>query len=212
MFVLLLAWLRDRLETEKRLARTDPLTGLANRRAFLDAARVELERARRLGHSITLACFDLDGFKTVNDRLGHRAGDELLCLVATRLREAIRVFDLPARLGGDEFMLLLPGLGADGAPRFLERLKAEVIDPLRARWSVSWSCGAATYLSAPFAVEEMIASADRLMYAVKGSGKDGVLHEVDPTPDANPGSAAERLPSIEDASPAGVADAPQTER
>ncbi len=177
-FVLLLAGLRRRLEIEQQLAATDPLTGLPNRRAFLIAAHVELERAQRLGQPLTVAYLDLDGFKALNDRLGHQAGDSILSAMATRLRAVIRAFDLPVRVGGDEFAVLFPGLGPKDAPELLVRLHRDVVEQLRQQWDISLSCGAVTFLSAPASVEEMVAQADRVMYDVKRGGKNAVRHEV----------------------------------
>ena len=102
---------------ERRLARTDPLTGAANGRTFYEAAQTEAGRAGRTSQPLTLAYFDLDHFKPLNDRLGHAAGDEALrCVVAT-VQIHLRASDLLARMGGDEFALLLPETGAEGASR-----------------------------------------------------------------------------------------------
>ncbi|WP_409332350.1 diguanylate cyclase domain-containing protein [Trujillonella humicola] len=98
----------------EELAATDPLTGLANRRRLQEQVETALWDARARGESLALLFLDLDGFKAVNDRFGHAAGDELLQEVATRLRQRLRRRDLVARLGGDEFLVALPGLSGDG--------------------------------------------------------------------------------------------------
>ncbi|HTC77354.1 MAG TPA: diguanylate cyclase, partial [Terriglobales bacterium] len=96
------------LAAEKELSRSDPLTGLPNRRAFYEVALAEADRARRYRHPLSLAYLDVDNFKQVNDDYGHDAGDELLVRVAEVLRRNLRNNDIVARLGGDEFAMLLP--------------------------------------------------------------------------------------------------------
>ena len=105
-----------------RQAKTDPLTALPNRTAFSEFLQKELTRALRYGRRFTLAIADLDGFKAINDSLGHPAGDELLRAVAGLLRAGRRTPDLVARYGGDEFMVLLPETDAAGAMIVSERL------------------------------------------------------------------------------------------
>jgi diguanylate cyclase (GGDEF)-like protein len=173
--VLMLAALRVRLGREELLARTDSLTGIANRRAFFEAAHLELERARRHRRPITMAYVDVDDFKNVNDQLGHAQGDALLSAVALTLREATRALDTVARLGGDEFGLLLPETGAADADAMLGRLRAAILEEMvRGGWSVGVSMGAATFLTAPGSVDEMMARADELMYAAKRERKGSI--------------------------------------
>src|SRR5205823_7996192 len=111
----LVARVRSGMHRERRLARTDPLTGAANGRTFYETAATEARRAQRSGRPLTLAYLDLDNFKQLNDHLGHAAGDEALVEVVKSLQPALRVADLLARLGGDEFALLLPDTAAEGA-------------------------------------------------------------------------------------------------
>ncbi len=106
--------LRQREAELRDLALKDPLTGLANRRQFNDRLSTEMARARRDGKHCVLYLMDLDGFKLVNDRLGHAAGDALLCQFAERLNDTVRASDLVARLGGDEFVVLACGLDSAG--------------------------------------------------------------------------------------------------
>jgi diguanylate cyclase (GGDEF)-like protein/putative nucleotidyltransferase with HDIG domain len=115
---------RHRRELD-RVSRTDPLTGVLNRRGFRERFDAELSRARRHGDEVALVLIDLDRFKAVNDNFGHAAGDELLCWVADRLRRDLRSEDLVARLGGDEFALVLPGSDAAVAVERVTRLLAE---------------------------------------------------------------------------------------
>jgi len=163
------------LEREKELARTDVLTGLANRRAFYEALQAERARAARYRRPITLACVDLDNFKKVNDTLGHAVGDELLARVADVLRKTLRLSDTVGRLGGDEFALLLPETDAPSAEALLEKLRSILRRSMEAKnWPVTFSIGAATFLETPPSMEHMIRTADELMYAVKKSGKNRI--------------------------------------
>ncbi len=98
--------LRHLLEREQQLARTDPLTGLPNARAFFDALQRAIESSRRSGNVFSLAYLDLNDFKSINDRFGHPTGDRVLKVVADHLAAAVRKGDLVARLGGDEFTIL----------------------------------------------------------------------------------------------------------
>ncbi|HUL59935.1 MAG TPA: GGDEF domain-containing protein [Anaeromyxobacteraceae bacterium] len=177
--VLLLEALKSRLEGEQLLARTDALTQVPNRRAFIEAATLELERARRSGRSITFAFVDCDDFKFVNDALGHAQGDALLVVVAQTLRSATRAVDAVARLGGDEFGLLLPETDAEVARVLLSRVRG-TLDAAMARngWSVGFSIGAATFALPPRSVDEMMARADELMYEAKRTGKGQIRLET----------------------------------
>ncbi len=177
--VLLLAALRARLEGEELLARTDALTQISNRRAFFEAARLEIERARRNGRPITVAYADCDDFKHVNDRRGHAEGDALLVIAAQTLRAATRAVDQVARIGGDEFGLLLPETDAGEAEALLARLRTTLVAAMaRQGWNVGFSIGAATFLSPPASVDEMMARADELMYAAKRERKGSIRFGV----------------------------------
>jgi diguanylate cyclase (GGDEF)-like protein len=176
---LLLGALRARLEGEQQLARTDPLTGLPNRRAFLETAAGELERARRGGGPMTVVYVDCDDFKRVNDVLGHAEGDQLLATVGATLRGETRAVDAVARLGGDEFGLLLVDADGPAAEGLLHRLRVALVVAMRDHgWKVGFSIGAATFATPPASVDEMIGRADGLMYATKRAGKNGLTHEV----------------------------------
>ncbi|HYG69626.1 MAG TPA: GGDEF domain-containing protein, partial [Anaeromyxobacteraceae bacterium] len=175
----LLGALRDRLSDAQKLARTDALTHLANRRAFFETATLELERARRHGRPLTIAYVDCDDFKDVNDRLGHAEGDALLVVAARTLRGATRATDAVARLGGDEFGLLLPETDGPTAESLLARLRTTLLETMRRHgWSVGFSTGAVTFLHAPASVDEMMARADERMYEAKRTAKGSVRHEV----------------------------------
>jgi diguanylate cyclase (GGDEF)-like protein len=173
--VLVLNALRVRLEAEELLARTDALTRIANRRAFIEAASLELERARRHRRPLTFAYVDADDFKDVNDRLGHAEGDALLAVVARTLRGATRAVDTVARLGGDEFGLLLPETDEPMAEALLARLQATLQEVIaRHGWGLRFSVGAAVFRTPAVSVDEMMARADELMYTAKRTAKGSV--------------------------------------
>ena len=168
---------------ESTLARTDPLTDLFNRRGFDELAQRELSRARRTGATTTLLTFDIDGFKMINDSLGHPAGDRLLRSVGTAIRATIRDIDVAARLGGDEFAILLPDNRANPPAQAVERVRDEIVKRLHSeRWPVTLSVGAVTAGPAPatghvVVSDELMHAADTLMYEVKSGGKNSILHQ-----------------------------------
>ncbi len=188
--VLLLSGFRARLEGEQLLARTDALTGVANRRAFFEAAELELERCRRHARAITLAYVDADDFKYVNDALGHAEGDQLLVTVAQTLRGSTRAVDAVARLGGDEFALLLPETDGETARLLLMRLRATLGEAMeRHGWKVGFSVGGATFLDPPASIDQMMARADELMYEAKRTAKGSMCLAVvggPPAPEPQP--------------------------
>lgn len=124
--------LARRLDIEKRgllrLSRTDVLTGLWNRAYWEERAFVELGRSRRLGTSAVLVVADIDHFKTINDRFGHGAGDQVLRRLSGVLQRELRINDLLCRYGGEEFAILLPDTGSTGALAIIERLRTVIMD------------------------------------------------------------------------------------
>jgi diguanylate cyclase (GGDEF)-like protein len=182
---MLFSALRKNLDSERTLASIDPLTGAHNRRAFFDIAEHELNRSHRYEHPTTIAYIDLDNFKAINDRLGHTVGDNLLVTVTKTIASNIRNTDILSRFGGDEFVILLPETKTDAAAAFLGKIQNQLNQAMAAKnWPVSFSIGAITYPKAPPGVEEVIKKADMLMYEVKRSGKNGLLH-IEATEAAN---------------------------
>lgn len=177
--VFLLTELREHLANERRLARTDALTGTFNSRAFTEQVEYNLGLARRNGSALTLAYIDLDDFKRINDSRGHNEGDRLLRMVGQTLRQGTRGTDRVARLGGDEFALLLPDTNIDGAREAIGKVRQLLRESLNsAGFSVTCSVGAMTFLRPPPSVDEAIRAADHLMYQVKSQGKDAVVFDA----------------------------------
>ena len=186
-FIVILAHLvasfRRSLKQERELARTDYLTGAFNGRSFAEAAEGEINRARRHGHTFSVAFLDVDDFKLVNDRLGHSAGDRLLMLVSDTLRANVRAVDVVARLGGDEFAVLMPETDERSSEVMLRRVRREFLEAARRKgWPVTFSAGVITWLEPPAGVDEMKRAADELMYTAKRHGKNSVRHAVSPRP------------------------------
>jgi len=137
----------------------------------------ELVRANRSNRPISLAYIDLDGFKQVNDSLGHKAGDHLLQIVAQTFQSTIRKTDLAGRLGGDEFAILFPNTDQAGAHCIMQRLKHFFQERMKQlRMDVTLSAGVISFVSLPDSVDEMIHKVDTLMYKAKTSDKNDILY------------------------------------
>jgi diguanylate cyclase (GGDEF)-like protein len=158
------------LEEIKRMADTDGLTGLANRRSFQKTLEREMSRAARNGESVTLLMADVDHFKRFNDEHGHQAGDEALRLVAEALVAACRDFDLPARYGGEEFAVILPACSSAESLRVGERLR-EAMSSIDALEGITASAGVATFPTHASDHDGLIRAADEALYESKRSGR-----------------------------------------
>lgn len=174
--------LRRGLRREQELARTDELTGLENRRAFYEHADREIKRAARYGKAFTVACFDIDDFKLVNDRYGHGAGDALLRLAAETAKRTVRESDTVARLGGDEFAILLHETTAAASETVIRKLQTAIRDAGRVNGrAMTVSLGAVTCLERPESVDALLRSADEVLYAAKRAGKNRARHRLLPS-------------------------------
>ena len=168
-----------RLPSRRKWQARTQLTGAFNRRLFYFMSDREIERARRTGSSLTVVYFDLDGFKEVNDKLGHVHGDKLLNLVVDTVAKNIRGTDLFARLGGDEFAILQPDTDFANARDGLSKLRDVLCSETIANgFPVTFSMGVVTFNKPPESIEDMIHRADELMYKVKTTGKNSVQYEV----------------------------------
>ena len=177
IITLLLFRLRMAMEREQALARTDGLTGAMNSRHFFTVAQAELERQRRYGRPFTLVYIDVDDFKTVNDQLGHAAGDQVLRCIVDYAQNHLRALDVFARLGGDEFTALLPETNESAARVVVTKLREGLLEEFRkTKLPVTVSMGVLTCNAAPATTDEMVKRADDLMYSVKRGGKNGVSY------------------------------------
>ena len=170
------AQLMEQQKTMERLANFDVLTGLPNRQFFMETLRIELAKAKRSKKNLILLYFDLDGFKGVNDSLGHDTGDQLLIEVSNRSKEYFRDGDIISRLGGDEFLILLHNEPNDFLLyQIAERLVNGLSKPFKINsWEVqvSVSVGIAKAYDANFNLSEFICNADVAMYRSKMAGRD----------------------------------------
>ena len=171
---------RRRVEAKLRmLASTDTLTGLGSRRHFIDRAEEALSQLHRdPSRPVSLMVLDLDRFKTINDQLGHAAGDTILRLFADSLRQELRKSDTAGRLGGDEFAVLLPGTSLATAGLFAERLRSRfasesaVIESKKIFATVS--IGIAAMAATDTSVHDPLARADRALYLAKTRNRNRV--------------------------------------
>jgi len=179
LFCYIVIGLKNALEKEKEMGRTDPLTGVANVRAFFEYTIVEINRSRRYNRHLTLAYMDIDDFKSINDNAGHSTGDSILRLIAATIKNNLRVTDVIARMGGDEFAILLPETGQESVQTVLNRVQQRLLDILKnIGYPVTFSIGVVTYDIPPDSVDEIIRTADRLMYSAKNTGKNMIKYEV----------------------------------
>ena len=197
LVALLAAQVRLQFEREHVHATRDELTGLHNRRAFLEAGVSEVERAKCEAHPLAVIFLDLDDFKQLNDTLGHDAGDAALRATAKAMLGALRSSDRVARLGGDEFSVLIPEIGYDAAVEAGQKISTAVNAALEDFPPVKGSIGVAWFGVADCLFPAMLKAADELMYEVKESGKNDVLSRSfvtskKPTKLAAPDSATHR--------------------
>jgi len=173
---------KDQEELEQ-LAVNDGLTGLYNHREFQRRLQVEIERARRYKHNLSLLMIDIDHFKRFNDTYGHQAGDVVLRLLALQMRSGVRTVDSVARYGGEEFVIILPEMTASMALTVAERLRKNIAANAIAinkghKVNVTVSIGVATFPEDADSKDELIAAADRALYAAKAAGRNKVIRAV----------------------------------
>jgi len=166
-------------EELKTLSMTDPLTGLFNRRYFLERIFEEVERVKRHSECFTVFILDVDDFKAFNDTYGHVAGDELLKAISRVIRDAVRSMDVVARIGGEEFAVILPHTSKTDSHDIAERIRSDVEacrpDMGRFKRSATVSLGIAEFPSDADNIDDLIEKADAAMYKAKRSGKNKVV-------------------------------------
>lgn len=172
-----LSKIRKLYEHEKELARTDPLTGALNRRYFYIVAENEIYRAKRFKRMLSLAFFDIDNFKLVNDTLGHADGDELLKIITMSISENLRASDVVGRFGGDEFAILFPETGKEQVREVIGKIQKILMEEVRKnKWPISFSIGVVTSFKGVNTIDEIVKAADKIMYSVKKNGKNNVKY------------------------------------
>ncbi|QNI02070.1 diguanylate cyclase [Halomonas sp. SH5A2] len=157
------------------LAHHDELTGLLNRRAGLQRLEQELSRSSRYRSPLSIAMFDLDNFKAINDTYGHSVGDDILQEVTAKVNETLRETDIQIRLGGEEFLVIMPEVDADNARQAMERVRSAVAQTAftQRTLTVTLSAGVAGYVEA--STTRLLDHADKAMYQAKQSGRNCVV-------------------------------------
>jgi diguanylate cyclase (GGDEF)-like protein/PAS domain S-box-containing protein len=159
----------------RKLAVTDELTGLRNRRSFEERLVMEFSMARRRKRELSVLLIDVDNFKTINDRWGHAAGDEVLRRLGTILRTTVRLPDLPARYGGEEFVVLLPESGEESAMGLARRVMQRVAAEDWENEPLTISVGMAAMNESLESGFQLVELADEALYAAKRAGKNRVM-------------------------------------
>ena len=173
--------LRQAKSQAEQEARIDSLTGLCNRRAFMERASDELLRARRYGHPLAVAMIDIDFFKRINDQWGHAIGDQVLMAFADILKKSMRAVDIIARIGGEEFVLMMTETPIEEAMQVAERIRKDVesaslqLGDTRLQWTASF--GITILYGDDYSVSTALVRADKALYRAKDAGRNRV--EVD---------------------------------
>lgn len=172
----------------KRIAQTDMLTGLANRRHFMELAELELSRACRYGDPLTVLMLDIDQFKRVNDTHGHQTGDRVIQSVGRLCHETLREVDVIGRIGGEEFAIILPQTGSEQAVEAAERLREVIANseiPMKKGMPLhcTVSIGVATMVDTMTNLDTLLGHADKSLYDAKQAGRNRVgIHASNPRP------------------------------
>src|SRR5262249_55152232 len=163
-------------EMEHR-ARTDFLTGLPNHRFFQTNLSLELARAQRHNHPLSLLIIDLDFLKEVNDRFGHPSGDMVIRVIAQTIRASLREIDFAARYGGEEFTVILPETSLSGAVQVADRIREGIAaEQFLGIGSITASIGVSNYPVNALSKEDLIRVADQALYVAKNGGRDRVAY------------------------------------
>ncbi len=167
---------RERYDMLREELARDPMTGLYNRGFFDQNLQKELDRAARIGHPTSLLLFDIDHFKSVNDELGHQAGDTLIRLLADTVRDTFRHSDLPCRYGGEEFAVIMPDASMAIAVRQAKRLQTMLAEASAAApRAITVTIGIATFPDDENNAHDLLSLADKRLYAGKHAGRNRVV-------------------------------------
>lgn len=168
--------LKTALIEMERLAKTDALTGLLNRRSLFESAIQEFSRAQRYSRHLSVLMLDIDHFKHINDTYGHQAGDIVIQAVATILQETLRETDVLGRYGGEEFVVVLPETALEPALAVAERIRCQIYDRAissdTSSLHITASIGIATFSTGTSSIDEMLKQADRALYQAKSKGRN----------------------------------------
>ena len=184
--IFILALVKERNEAASMMAaRTDPLTGIANRTAFLETAGRVLERCRRDGAPISVMMFDLDRFKAINDKHGHGVGDDVIRTFCKVTAAALRPTDVFGRMGGEEFAVVLPGSSIEAAYVRADRIRASFAESSRfvrgRQVNATVSGGVATGTDAKEALDVLLEHSDAALYEAKSEGRNRIKRAVEAT-------------------------------
>ena len=178
-FFIIISTVLHFFKVERENARIDFLTKLFNRRRFEEILSNEIQRSDRYGHPLTIVYMDVDNFKTINDNLGHRAGDKILTTISSVVSKNIRSTDFIARLGGDEFAFLLVETNENEARNFIKKVQYELLLAMGGRtFTVTFSFGVVTFYHFNKNIREMMHIADTCMYHSKKAGKNKISLKV----------------------------------
>lgn len=168
--------LQEALEAVEKLARLDPLTGILNRRALMEIAEQEMNRAKRYGTPFSILLLDVDHFKQVNDTYGHPVGDQALCAVVESILNGIRQVDFVGRYGGEEFAVILPEISTDSAWKAAERIRLQIekmtIFTEQGELKLTVSIGVTTYEREDKIVDQLFKRSDQGLYQAKAEGRN----------------------------------------
>ena len=173
--VILIGLVHDERDLFYYRAMYDDLTGLANMRLFREVCFTSIARAKRKGHECSVLFIDIDGFKSVNDTFGHKAGDEILQKLSQEIKDCVRDSDILARFGGDEFVIFLDETSDDKAAGVSEKIIGKLAKPVRIRTDavqIGVSIGISTYPRDGADIDTLIRRADEAMYLSKKEGKN----------------------------------------
>lgn len=174
---------KQRFELLEEEYKRDGLTGLFNRRFFDENLRQELDRAKRLSHSLNLVLLDIDHFKEINDTHGHQVGDEIIKTLADSMQTAFRAADIPCRYGGEEFVVIMPDASVEAASLATERLQSRfaakcVERNLPGADTTTFTAGIANYPTDGDTVEKLVERADKRLYKGKDHGRNRVMYDT----------------------------------